>query len=84
MEDDDYYSGDYLQDILEGELLDLGGKWLLDDAHYEASQYVNDSYPWDREGDEPGERVSAYLAVLWQRAEQARGESQRRPTVDSR
>jgi hypothetical protein len=70
--DDDYYSGDYLQDILEGQLLDLGGKQLLDDAHYEASQYVGSYHAWDGHGDEPGERISAYLAVLWQRAELAR------------
>lgn len=70
--DEDYYSGDYLQDILEGELLGLGGKRLLDDAHHEAGQHVNACYPWDGEGEEPGERVSAYLAVLWQRAELAR------------
>jgi hypothetical protein len=30
--DEDYYSGDPLQDLLEGQLLELGGKWLLDDA----------------------------------------------------
>ena len=70
--DDDYYSGDYLQDILEGELLDLGGKRLLDDAHHEAGQYVDSCYPWDGAGDEPGDRLSAYLAVLWQRVELAR------------
>lgn len=71
---DDYYSGDYLQDLLEGELLDIGGKRLLDDAHIEAGRYVEDAHPWDGEGDEPGERVSAYLAVLWQRAAQARAD----------
>jgi hypothetical protein len=70
--DDDYYSGDYLQDVLEGQLLELGGKWLLDDAHHEADQHVRTFHPWDGEGDEPGGRVSAYLAVLWQRAELAR------------
>lgn len=70
--DDDYYSGDYLQDILEGQLLDLGGKRLLDDAHHEADHHVNSHHPWDGDGDEPGDRISAYLAVLWQRAELAR------------
>jgi hypothetical protein len=68
---EDYYSGDPLQDFLEGRLLDRGGKWLLDDAHQEAGQYVETSHPWDGRGDEPGERISAYLAVLWQRAELA-------------
>lgn len=72
---EDYYSGDYLQDVLEGELLDVGGKRLLDDAHIEAGHYVEDAYPWDGHGDEPGERVSAYLAVLWQRVELARATS---------
>ena len=69
--DEDYYSGDPLQDLLEGQLLDRGGKWLLDDAHHEAGQHVETTYPWDGRGDEPGERISAYLAVLWQRAELA-------------
>ena len=69
---EDYHSSDPLQDILEGQLLDRGGKSLLDDARHEAGQYVADTHPWDSQGDEPGERVSAYLAVLWQRAEIAR------------
>jgi|tagenome__1003787_1003787.scaffolds.fasta_scaffold20486343_2 hypothetical protein len=72
--DDDYYSGDYLQDVLEGQLLDLGGKQLLDDAHHEAGQHVGSYYAWDGHGDEPGERISAYLAVLWQRAELVRNQ----------
>ena len=47
-------------------------KRLLDDAHHEAGQHVSSQYPWDGHGDEPGERISAYLAVLWQRTELAR------------
>lgn len=42
------------------------------DAHDEAGTCVDEQYPWDGRCDEPPERVSAYLAVLWQRAEQAR------------
>jgi hypothetical protein len=73
-EDDlSYYSGEFRQDILEVTLLELGGPELLADAHDEASAYVDERYPWNGRGDEPAERVPAYCAVLWQRAEQARG-----------
>jgi hypothetical protein len=61
-----------LPDVLEGQLLDLGGKRLLDDAHHEAAQHVESLHTRDGSGDEPGKRISAYLAVLWQRAELAR------------
>jgi hypothetical protein len=44
----------------------------LDDAHDEASAYVDQNYPLDGRGDEPAERVSAYCVVLRQRAELAR------------
>lgn len=62
-----------IQDELELDLLALGGQPLLDDAHDEAAAYADREYPWDGQGDEPPERVAAYLSVLWQRAEQARG-----------
>ena len=55
----------------EGELLDLGGKKLLA-THAEAGAYVDDANPWDGEGNEPGELISVYLAVLWQVAETMR------------
>lgn len=70
----EYFGGDYLQDMLELELLEVGGQQLLDDAQDEAGAYVDEAYPWDGRGDEPAERVSAWCAVLWQRGEQARGE----------
>jgi hypothetical protein len=70
---DDYMAG-YLQDELELDLLALGGQQLLDDARFEAGDYVDQEYPWDGAGDEPPEQVSAWLAMLWQQAEQARGE----------
>ena len=64
-----YFTGDYLHDILEVMLLELGGQQLLDDAHREAAAHVDAHYPWDGVGDEPGPRLSAYCAVLWQRAQ---------------
>ena len=68
--DPGYYTGDYLQDILEVMLLELGGQQLLNDAHREAAAHVEArSHPWNGVGDEPGARVSAYCAVLWQRAQ---------------
>jgi hypothetical protein len=66
---DDYFGGDYLQDICEMRLLDCGGQALRDDAHDEAGRYVDENYPWNGRGDEPADRISAYCAVLWQRAE---------------
>lgn len=63
---DDYYGGEYLQDIAEIRLRDLGGQELLDAGRDEARAYVAQAYPWNGEGDEPPERVSAYIAVLWQ------------------
>lgn len=63
---DDYYGGDYLQDIAEIRLREFGGQKLLDSGHDAARAYVAQAYPWDGEGDEPPERVSAYIAVLWQ------------------
>jgi hypothetical protein len=64
-----YFTGDYLHDILEVMLLELGGQQLLDDAHREAAAHVEAHYSWDGVGDEPGARASAYCAVLWQRAQ---------------
>ena len=69
---EDYYSGGYLQDVVESDLLKLGGQELLAAAHAEAGRHVDEHHPWDGRGDEPAERVSAYLAVLWQVAEAVR------------
>lgn len=68
------YEDGYLQDTLEFEALALGGQALLDDIHDEAGAHVDEHHPWDGRGDEPPERVSAYLAVMWQRVELERGE----------
>ena len=51
----------YVQDVLEFDALALGGQAFLDDVHLEAGAYVDEQYPWDGRGDEPAERVSAYL-----------------------
>ncbi|MFR9807404.1 hypothetical protein ACL02T_34710 [Pseudonocardia sp. RS010] len=64
--DEDYYGGDYLQDIAEHRLLECGGEQLRLAAHDEAGRYVDERYPWDGLGDEPAERVSAYISVLWE------------------
>ena len=72
MGDDDYFSGEYLQDILESDLLELGGQELLVEAHDKAGAYVDQHFPWDGRGDEPAGRVSADCSVLWQRAEAVR------------
>ena len=69
---EDYSGGDYLQDIYEAALIEIGGQSLLEDAQDEACAYVDQHYPWDGRGDEPAERVSAYCAVPWQRADLAR------------
>lgn len=66
MTGEDYYGGDYLQDIAEQRLLQLGGEKLRQAAHDEAGRYVDEAHPWDGAGDQPPERVSAYIAVLWQ------------------
>jgi hypothetical protein len=55
---------EFLQDILLSVLLELGGRELLDAAHDETARHVDEHHPWDGRGDEPAERVSAYLAVL--------------------
>ena len=64
-----------MQDTLELEALALGGQALLDDIHDEAGVDVDEHYPGDGRGDEPPERVFAYLAVLWQRVQVARMEA---------
>jgi hypothetical protein len=37
----DYYGGDYLQDICESALIEIGGQALLGDAQDEACAYVD-------------------------------------------
>lgn len=76
-DDEDYFGGDFLQDLAETRLLDLGGHALWQDARHEAGAYVDEHYPWDGAGGEPPERVSAYIAVLWQRADAAEKVEQR-------
>lgn len=76
-DDEDYFGGDFLQDLAEKRLLDLGGHDLWQDARHEAGAYVDEHYPWDGTGGEPPERVSAYIAVLWQRADAAEKVEQR-------
>lgn len=71
-EEDYYDTGEFPQDILENDLIELGGQALLDRAHAEAAWYVDEFYPWDGRGEEPPERVSAHCAVLWQVAEEIR------------
>jgi hypothetical protein len=71
--EDDYFSGEYLQDIAESALLELGGQQLLDQAHDAAGAFVDQHHPWHGDGAEPEERVSAYLAILWQHVERAGG-----------
>ena len=66
-----------MQDVLEMEALGLGGQALLDDIHDEAAAHVDEHHPWNGRGDEPPERVSAYLTVLWQRCRVARMEASR-------
>ena len=48
---------------------------MLHDIRNEAAAHVHEHPPWDGQGDEPPERVSAYLAVLWQRMQVARMEA---------
>ncbi len=62
--DVDYYGGDYLQDIVETALIEVGGQALLNQAHEAAGAYVDRHYPWDGAAAEPTARVSAYCAVL--------------------
>jgi hypothetical protein len=58
----------------EAALLELGGQELRDAAHDAAGAYVDERYPGDGFGDEPEQRVSAYISVLWEWVERARGE----------
>ncbi len=57
---------------LEREALVYGDQTLVDDIRQEAAAWVDELHPWDGRGDEPPERVSAYLAVWWQRIDQER------------
>ena len=41
---EDYYGGDYLQDICESALVEIGGQALLEDAQDEAGAYVDQHY----------------------------------------
>ncbi|MFC5947068.1 hypothetical protein ACFQH9_02095 [Pseudonocardia lutea] len=63
-----------LQDILTGEALALGGTAFLEQVAHEATAYCDGEYPWDGIGDEPPERVSAWLAYMWQAVEVRRFE----------
>jgi hypothetical protein len=51
--------------------LELGGQQLRDAAHAAAGAHVDQHYPWDGTGDEPEQRVSAYISVLWEWVERA-------------
>lgn len=61
-----------LEDELKRDALAFGAQDLVDEIHDEAAAWVDERYPWGGEGDEPPERVSAYLAVWWQRVDQER------------
>ncbi len=73
---DDYYSGDYLQDMAEARLIELGGQHLLGQAHDYAGANADLLHPWDGIGVEPEARVSEYIASLWAYIEavESRGE----------
>jgi hypothetical protein len=60
---DEYCGGEYLQDIAESALLELGSQELRDAAHEAAGAHVDQVYPWDGVGDEPEQRVSAYTSA---------------------
>lgn len=77
----DSYMDGYMQDELELDALALGGQPFLNEIHDEASAHVDEHHPWAGSGDEPPERVSAYLAVLWQRVEIARANQARERRV---
>lgn len=63
-----------LEDEIIRDARDFGGAALLADIRAEALTWVDEAHPWDGRGDEPGERVSAYLAVCWQRVDLERAE----------
>jgi hypothetical protein len=64
-----------IQDEPELDALAVGGQSLLADIQDEAAAHVDEHYhPWDGQGDEPPEHVSAYLALMGQRVELARFE----------
>lgn len=58
-------SGEFLQDVAESRLIEIGGQALLDRAQYAAGLTVDALYPWDGLGAEPEARVSEYISVLW-------------------
>lgn len=60
-----------LDDACGTTLLDVGGRLLLDDAHAEATWYVDLFHPWDGAGSPPASRLQAYRAVLCARARMA-------------
>ncbi len=69
-------SGEFLQDVVETRLIELGGQPLLDPAHDYAGSNADLLHPWDGIGDEPEARVSEYIASLWAYIEavESRGE----------
>lgn len=77
--DDGYYGGEYLQDVAETGLVEVGGETLLDAAHDAAAAYVAWRYPWTGEGAEPRERVSAYIGALSRQLDAARVNAERPP-----
>ena len=72
-----YYGGEYLQDVAESGLVEVGGQALLDAAHDAAAAYVAWRYPWTGEGEEPQQRVSAYIGVLSRQLDAARANAHR-------
>ena len=66
---DDYYNGEYLQDVAEYRLLELGGRELLDHARDYAGANADTMHPWDGTGPEPEARVSEYIGSLWRYVE---------------
>ena len=76
-EPEDYYNGDYLQDVAESRLLELGGRELLAHAQRYAGENADVMHPWDGTGPEPEARVSEYIGSLWRYIELI--ESRQRP-----
>lgn len=70
--DGGYYGGEYLQDVAETGLVEVGGETMLDAAHDAAAAYVAWRYPWSGEGTEPQERISAYIGALSRQLDAAR------------
>lgn len=72
-EDLDHFDGQDLKKIYEFALLELGGQELLDDATTIARRSVDTQRPWSGLEPEPEERVAAYVEILWERINRARG-----------